>query len=87
MVLPAATLTVCVAGVLMLQRMLGEVTSSTGELLMGWRTAAVDWVFPAMSVCQMSSFAADFIRVEMGICNGVRTVGRHAMGYGYHEEG
>jgi hypothetical protein len=35
--------------------MSGEVTSVTGELFTGWRTAAVEVVLPATSVVQMSA--------------------------------
>ena len=52
---PEATSTVSVAAPgSTLQVMSGEVTSVTGELLTGCRTAAVDVVLPAMSVVQMS---------------------------------
>jgi hypothetical protein len=53
-VLPAGTLTVAVAGVFMLQVISGEVTSVTGELLVGRRTAAPEVVLPAIRVVQMS---------------------------------
>ena len=52
---PAATATVCVAGVAMVLHMkLLAVGAVTGELFKGWRTAAVDVVLPAMSVVQMA---------------------------------
>jgi hypothetical protein len=53
MVEPAATLTVAVAAVLVLQMKLLAVGDVTGELFTGWRTAAVEVVLPAMSVVQM----------------------------------
>lgn len=55
MVEPDATETVSVAAPgLTLQRTSLEVTEVTGELLMGWRTAVLDWVLPATRVDQMS---------------------------------
>ena len=61
---PAATLTVAEAAPgETLQRMFGEVTLSTGELLIGWRTAAVEVVLPAIKVFQMSKFVKGQRRV------------------------
>lgn len=55
MVLPAATETVSVAAPgLTLHVTSLEVTDVTGELLTGWRTAAVEVVSPAMRVDQIS---------------------------------
>lgn len=55
MVLPEATETVAVAAVgLTLHRMFVDVALSTGELLRGFRTAAVDMVPPAIRLYQMS---------------------------------
>lgn len=52
---PGATSTVVLPGpVLMLQRISLEVTEVTGELLTGWRTAAVEVVPSAIKVVQMS---------------------------------
>jgi hypothetical protein len=59
-VLPAATETVSVAapGVL-LHVMSPDVADSTGELLSGWRTAAVEVVEPAINVVQTSKRLSD----------------------------
>lgn len=55
MVEPGETSMVALAAPgLTLQRISLEVTEVTGELLTGWRTAAVDEVPPAMRVFQMS---------------------------------
>jgi hypothetical protein len=57
---PALTWTVAVAGVgFTLQVMSGEVTSVTGELLTGVRTAAVLVLEPAMRVVQMSKLGSE----------------------------
>jgi hypothetical protein len=52
---PAATgiVSLAVRG-LLLQVMAPDVTASTGVLFNGWRTAALDWRPPAMTVVKMS---------------------------------
>ena len=72
---PAATVTVCVAadGDL-LQVTSPELTFSTGELFIGWRTAALDVVPPAISVVHMSA------REE---CHGLKT---KVMGSSHNEQ-
>lgn len=53
---PAATETVAVAAPgLVLQVIPASVTLVTGELLTGWRTAAIEVVDPAIRVFQMSN--------------------------------
>lgn len=60
---PAATDAVSVAAPgSTLQVMSGEVTSVTGELLTGRRTAAVDVSLPAMRVVQMSKSIQELVK-------------------------
>lgn len=62
---PAATETVAVAAVLMLQTMSGESADVTGLLFTGWRIAVVLVVLPVISVCQMSTKEPQYDRSKI----------------------